>query len=248
MENRNTKPNGDKIRELRRLAGMTQDMLGIKSNMDRRTIQRAEAGRPLQMESLSSIASALGVPLPQLIDTSGVRVAEESEDLAAQSLIVLRPQQSGRALIDMIASSFDGKITCEAEPTTGNIDALTAITSAIESMMPDPWRTPMEDPKPSLTEQLRTALELGEQIKQLTEHEIAIFAATYTAQAQIPRYDMDTGDMYVSQRTPYNLVTICRIMLASAARGDRITLKVDDLYVPPKAPAFGSGDVEDIPF
>jgi transcriptional regulator with XRE-family HTH domain len=248
MKIRSTKPNGNKIRELRGLAGMTQDILGIKSNVDRRTIQRAEAGNPVQMESLSSIASTLNVPLPQLIDTSGVRHVEETEDLAAQSLIVLRPLQSGKALIDTIAGSFDGKITCECEPTVGNIDALTAITSAVESMMPDPWRTPMEDPKPSLTEQLRKALELSEQIKQLTGHEIAIFAATYTAQAQMPRYNMDTGDMYVSDRTPYNLVTICRIMLAPAARGDRITLKVDDLYVPPKAPAFETTHKEDIPF
>lgn len=247
MENRNPIPNGDKIRELRERAGMTQDKLGIMSNVDRRTIQRAEAGKPMQMESLSSIASALNVPLPQILDMSSDKEDYEAEDLLAQSLIVLRPAQSGMALINTVYGSFDGKISCEAEPTAENIEVLTALTGAIEGMMPDPWRTPTEESDIPLSARLRLAVTINEQISQLEKFGIAVFAATYTAKSQIPRYDMDEGHMYVTTRMPFEQVTICRIMIAAVSK-DRITLKVDDLYVPPKAATFEAINTEDIPF
>lgn len=228
---------------------MTQDILGVKSNVDKRTIQRAETGKPMQMESLAGIASALNVPLSQIIESAEKKDGDgdDGEDLAAQSLIVLRPVESGMALINTIHGSFDGKITCEAEPTVDNIDVLTAITSAIEGMMPDPWR-PADEPDFLLSAKLRHAVDLNGQLKQLDGFDIAVYVATYTAQAMMPSFDMDTGEMYISHRTPLSLVNICRIMIAPTARGDRITLKVDDLYVPPKAPVFEPADMEDIPF
>ena len=75
---------------MRELAGMTQEKLGLMSRLDRRTIQRAEGNIPIRMESLSDIASALSVPVPQIIDATGCPQSEDAEDLAAQSLIVLR--------------------------------------------------------------------------------------------------------------------------------------------------------------
>lgn len=233
---------------MRGLAGMTQEILGIKSGVDRRTIQRAETDKPMQMESLSSIASALNVRVSEIIRTAENEDGTNAEDLAAQSLIVLRPVDSGMTLINTLEASFDGKITCEAEPTSENIDVLEAMTSAIEAMMPNPWRTPMEEPVFPLSARLRQAVSLNQQIKQLLDFGIAAFVATYTAKAQMPYYDIDTGEMYVTSRTPRELVTICRIMLAPIARSDRITLKVDDLYVPSKAPAFEPNGLEDIPF
>ena len=247
MEIRRTKPIGEKIRELRESAGKTQEVLAAMSGIDRRTIQRAESGKAVQMESLSSIASALNVPLTQIIEATD-NDKDDVENLAAQSLIVLRPIQSGMGLINLVQSSFDGKMTCEAEPTTENIDVLTALISTIEEMMPDPWRTPTEKPAPSLSSQLRQAVTLTELIKQLSAFGITAFVGTYTASAQVPYYDMDEGHMYVTNRTPYKLVTICRVMIAQTTRGDRITLKVDDLYVPPKATALEPDSTENIPF
>lgn len=247
MENRNTNPNGEKIRKLRDFAGMTQEKLGLMSNVDRRTIQRAEAGKPMLIESLSSIASALNVPLTHILNVANGNADYDVEELLAQSLIVLRPTQSGMALINSIHGSFVGNITCEAEPTTENVEVLTALIGAIEGMMPDPWRNPMEDPDFPLSERLRMAVTINEQIKQLDTFGIAVFTAAYTAESQVPRYDMDEGHMYISNRTPYERVTICRIVIAMANK-DRITLKVDDLYVPPKGPVFEATDMEEIPF
>ncbi len=184
------------------------------------------------------------VPLTQIIETAEKQDGDDVEDLAAQSLIVLRPAESGMTLINTIHGAFDGKITCEAEPTPENIDALTALTSAIETMMPDPWQAPTDEPATPLSDKMRQAVVMTGQIKQLEGFGIAAYVGTYTAQAQKPNYDMDTGEMYITHRTRMSLVTICRIMLAPLSRGERITLKVDDLYVPPKA-AF---DMEDAPF
>ena len=152
------------------------------------------------------------------------------------------------ALINTVHACFDANITCEAEPTVENIEILTGLTGSVEGMMPDPWRSPMQESGTPLSAKLRQAVQLSEQIKQLYGFGIAVYVATYTARTQVPFYDMDTGDMYITTRTPYTLETIGRILIAPIARGDRITLKVDDLYVPPKVPEFEPADMEDIPF
>lgn len=238
MESRFTVPHGEKIKELRSRAGMTQEKLGLMSNVDRRTIQRAEKSTPLQIDSLASIASALNVPLPQI--TRPTETEDDFEDAQAKSVIVLRPVQSGMALINTVRGSFDGTIGCEAEPTPENIDTLTAIVATIEEAMPNPWRKPTEEPDFPLSARLRVAVDLGEHLKRLEGYSISVFVATYTARTQVPHYDMDEGAMYTTSRTPYELVTICKILLAPANRGDRISLKVNDLYVQPQPPAFES--------
>ncbi|MEO0695911.1 MAG: helix-turn-helix transcriptional regulator [Pseudomonadota bacterium] len=54
---------GEKLRKLRIEAGHSQEKLAIMANVNRRTIQRAEAGEPVALETLSFIADALEVPL-----------------------------------------------------------------------------------------------------------------------------------------------------------------------------------------
>jgi transcriptional regulator with XRE-family HTH domain len=237
MQNALTVPDGEKIRELRAAAGMTQEKLAAMSNVHTRTVQRAEKGTPMQAESLADIASALKVQVPQIVRAAELE-EEEVDDLEAKSLIVLRPIVSGMALINTIRGSFDGAITCEAEPTQQNIDPLTELITALEQWMPQPWRSPSDEPEFPLSARLRVAVTLTEQLKVLATHEISVFISTYTAKAQIPRYDYEERQMYITARTPFDLVTICRIVIAPAARGERMTLKVNDLYVKPKAPIF----------
>ena len=59
----------DKLKRLRIEAGYSQEKLAIMANVNRRTIQRAEAGLPIGLETLSFIADALGVPLPVIRKT-----------------------------------------------------------------------------------------------------------------------------------------------------------------------------------
>jgi transcriptional regulator with XRE-family HTH domain len=253
MAKQMTLANGEKIRGLREGAGMTQEKLAVMSRVDRRTIQRAERGARLQMETLSSLAATLSVPVSQIIVTDVPR--DEIDELKAKSLVVLNRVQSGITLLNIVRDSYEGAISCEADPTPENIDALTAIVSKLEELMPRPWAGPGETIQFPLSERLRTAVAFGDHLKQLEAQDVAFFAGTYTARTQIPRYDPETGEMYTTSRTPFELVTMCRIIVAPASRGERVTVKANDIYVAPQPPAeppespFGQVDEEDeVPF
>jgi transcriptional regulator with XRE-family HTH domain len=56
-----SRPVGEIITSLRRENGLTQDRLAELANVDRRTIQRAEAGDAISAAKASAIADALGV-------------------------------------------------------------------------------------------------------------------------------------------------------------------------------------------
>ncbi|WP_327376184.1 helix-turn-helix domain-containing protein [Streptomyces sp. NBC_01216] len=59
---------GARIVELRRTAGLSQDQLADAIGMERRSIQRYEAGtRDPRFTDLVQIADALGVPLADLV-------------------------------------------------------------------------------------------------------------------------------------------------------------------------------------
>lgn len=232
MEKQMTMSNGAKIRELREAAGMTQDKLAAMSRVDRRTVQRAEQGTRLQMETLSSLAAALGVLVANII-VNGVR-HEDIDDLGAKSLVVLNRIRSGMMLMNIVRDSYEGTISCEAEPTSENIEALSAVITKLESLMPQPWERPHQRLSFPLSERLKAAVEVGEQLRQLEGWGIAFYAGTYTARTQVPTWDGDHGEMFISSRTPYELVTICRVIVAHSGQGDRITTKANDIFVPTK--------------
>ncbi len=122
-----------------------------------------------------------------------------------------------------------------------NIEALTGVVSKLEELMPDPWRRHPDNVALSLSDRLRAAVTIGEQIKVLEEKGVAFYAGTYTARTQVPWQDYETGEMSITTRTPYELVTNIVVIVAPIASGDRITVKEKNVYVPPKAPAFESG-------
>jgi hypothetical protein len=72
--------------------------------------------------------------------------------------VVLRRMTSGIALIELICDSFSGKLYCAAEPTEGNIVALTHIVERVERLIPDPWASPFEAERLTLAQRLREAL------------------------------------------------------------------------------------------
>ena len=237
MEKPMTLSKGEKIRELRELAGMTQEKLAIMSRVDRRTVQRAEQSTRLQMETLASLAAALNVPVAQIISVEAT--VGDIDELTAKSLVVLNRIQSGIALLNIVRDSYEGRIACEADPTPENIESLTAIVGRLEELMPQPWRPPAEQTGMLLSERLRAAVIFSEQLRNLEVQGVAFYAGTYTAQAQVPLMDYDTHEMYITNRTPFTLVTMCVVIIAPADRGDRITVRANNIYVPPisKVPA-----------
>ena len=231
---------------------MTQEKLAIMSKVDRRTVQRAEQGTRLQMETLASLAAALNVPVAQIV-VAATPADEVVDELQSKSLVVLNRIQSGMTLLNIVRDSYEGSISCEADPTPENIEALTAVVSKLEELMPQPWAPPQVQLTLALSERLRAAVSIGEQLRQLEALGVAFFAGTYTARTQVPRYDDEMGNMYITDRTPYELVTICRVIVAPLSQGDRLTIKAKDIYVPPKpvaveAEAEPTKGSDDIPF
>lgn len=59
---------GSRLRALRVAAGMTQEQLATKCSLDRKTINRVEAGHhSVRLDNLWALADALGVPASALV-------------------------------------------------------------------------------------------------------------------------------------------------------------------------------------
>jgi transcriptional regulator with XRE-family HTH domain len=234
--------NGVKIRELREKMCITQDKLASLSYLDRRTIQRAEAGSPLSLESLADIAAALKVKVSDI--TLQADNDDGNEDIVVDNnAVVLRRVVSGKHLLDMLKDNFSGSLTCEVEPTTENIDTIAGSIEEIEKLIPDPWEwTPGE--KFSLADHLRSAVKLSEKIKILEEVGVAIFAGSYTASAIVPLYDPYEG-LHIRNSQKPEPVTVSRIVLADPSKA-RIVLRVNDVWEEPKPTPVE--ELDDIPF
>lgn len=60
---------GDRIRRHRLWANLTQDEIARRTGLDRRTVQRIEAGSTdARLSWLLLIADAIGIPLAQLVE------------------------------------------------------------------------------------------------------------------------------------------------------------------------------------
>ena len=229
---------------------MTQEKLAAMSDVNIRTVQRAEKGEYLQLETVASLAAALKVTVSALsvIDSVDLgdrqRDEEDAGDLESNA-VVLRRVTTGKALLDIVCGSFSGNLYCEVEPTTENLEALTTMVEEIERLIPDPWQSPLETESMSLAKRLRAAVALTTKLAALEAFDVAVFAGTYTARAQVPRFDMDEGHMYTGDRFPFQPVTICRVMLEKR-NYDRVVVKVTDKWNEPAPPKPDSDD--DIPF
>lgn len=252
--------NGEKLRQLRTQQNMTQEILAKRSNVDCRTIQRAEKNSFLQLETFADLAAALKVTVDDLVE-GGIRSDLDTSENASslepkeRNAVVLRHVVSGKTLLDVICDSFSGKVYCNAEPTAQNIDVLSAMVDKLEGLIPNPWVVPHEKPTFSLADRLRSAVVLSAQLEELGKEGIAVYAGTYTASAQIPRYDSDENGMYVSSGQIYRPVTVCRVFLDRAGL-ERVIVKVNDEWEEPKpspsssfaAPSLTSELDDELPF
>src|SRR6516164_4208673 len=150
--------NGAQVRQLRVRKSMTQEKLAAMSKVNHRTVQRAERGEFLQLDTLASLAAALGVIVGELIlpDDSAEQI--EQSETSESNAVVLRRRTSGMALIELVCDSFSGKLYCAAEPTEDNIATLTDLVERVERLIPKPWALPFEVENLTMAQRLREAL------------------------------------------------------------------------------------------
>ena len=91
---------GDRIREARKQAGLTQNQLAEKSGVATISIHQYEAGkRKPQIERLQRIADALGVSITELID---IETASEYE-----KLVIEKGEEAQKKLSPLVQRAVD---------------------------------------------------------------------------------------------------------------------------------------------
>jgi len=142
---------GEKLRKIRTSKGMSQEKLAILANVNKRTVQRAEKGEPIALETAAFIAEAIGVS-PSTLRGAQMELFEADRK---ESEVVLVSVNSGRRIINTLQSSFEAIIEYDVEPTIDNIEPLSQLAKSLEPFKPDPWEVPHEKYDPEQAEVLQ---------------------------------------------------------------------------------------------
>ena len=131
---------GTKLRELRIQKGMSQEKLGLLSNLNKRTIQRAEKGEAVSLETIAFIADALETE-PRALRGNQFELFNGSAQApdAQQGEVILVPVSRGTRLVNTLGSAFFAKFEYEAEPTEDTVELLEQVALILNSSWTNPW-------------------------------------------------------------------------------------------------------------
>lgn len=217
---------GEKLRQIRVAKGISQEKLALMCNVNKRTIQRAEKGHPVALETVAFIAEAVQVPSATLRSTQ----MELFEPTAkAWNDVVLIPVTSGRRVVDVIRQSHDAELTFDVEPTKENLEPLARLAGLLEPFKPAPWDHPDARYRPGYSEVLEKQAEVNAILPTLSAIGVSVFLATYTAIRQEPVYDLDTGEMYITNKTPYTQVQVA-IVVVSDTSASHLMRRPNDIH------------------
>ncbi|MGM4911021.1 helix-turn-helix domain-containing protein [Rhizobium sp. 768_B6_N1_8] len=219
---------GEKLRKLRTAKGWSQEKLATMSSVDRRTIQRAESGAPVALETLAFIAEAIEVP-PTTLRAAQLEIFEPKE--RKWNDIVLPPAKSGRRIIEALMGSFEAQISFDVEPVFENVKPLAELGATFETFKPDPWLNPMQKAQWGYSTFIKEQANLNMLLETLAGMGIAVFLATYTARKQIPYYSVMEGSMVVSGEDDEQEVDIAIIVVSDSA-APHLVRQPDDLWPP----------------
>jgi transcriptional regulator with XRE-family HTH domain len=193
---------GEKLKQLRLAEGISQEKLAAMCNVNKRTIQRAERGDSVALETAAFIAEAMDVPLAS-IRGAQLDLLETPQKQSGE--VVLIPIASGRKIVDTMRHSYETEVLFEVEPTRALIEPLTDLARVLDLFKVDPWKPPHEKHEPSYSEMLEKQADLNEAINSLSELGVSIFMGTYEVLVQPPTYNIDEGMMlYYPDRTPWS--------------------------------------------
>jgi transcriptional regulator with XRE-family HTH domain len=203
---------GNKLRELRIQKGVSQEKLGLLTNLNKRTIQRAEQGHAVALETLAFIADALEVE-PKSLKANQMELFETRKDAKPleQGEVVLVPVTKGSRLVNALRQAFKAHTEYQAEPTDNNLPLLEEFAEVINTAWVDPWQPPGAIWERALatsdTEILRLQAKANRLLPLLASAGIKVFVATYESWQQVPVFDMDEGFMAVRTRQPKEKVS-----------------------------------------
>jgi transcriptional regulator with XRE-family HTH domain len=127
-------PDGPKIRQLRRHAGLSQQEFAARFAVTMRTLQRAESGEPILPEMLNAIAAGLKVSSAELVPglsrmaTSDLRIEPRSERVR------LRRTLSARELTAALEHVKELEFEYDVDPDEETAEDLAEATEIVERL------------------------------------------------------------------------------------------------------------------
>lgn len=196
--------NGNAIKKRRDELGLTQEQLKERTNVEVRTIQRAEKGTPISSASAARLAQGLGTSVDQLTDgdaTGGVDLVE---------------LHSGRAFLDLLRSSHFVEVDHDFEANANHRTALIRMGNFIDQNWIDPCKQKREmmlefiDRGGQMAE-FERQVEANEVLDELKKAGLKLLCGSYTAHRDRMVYDaagnweprLDQGSM------PYRVALMC---------------------------------------
>lgn len=232
------KCNAEAVRLHSEKKGWSQDKLALMCDLNIRTIQRAEAGEAMNLETYSQISQALGVPLADITSEGG---GGDEDD----NLVVLKRCAKGVEIVNLLDGAFAVTVNLDVEPESEWVDDTAALLDEIELLSPD-WVSP---PQVALTiaNRLRKAAMITKLMQRVLEGGVKIFGGQYTALERTPWWDLDEGHWHwpkKGEREPVKYVVIT----LSALDSERIASRVANKYVAPPRETFTADLDDEIPF
>ena len=221
----------DKLRKLREGRGWSQESLAALCKVNRRTIQRAEAGTPVALETVSFIAAELGLENVDQLRARSTPTNVPRPDVADDE-VVLSKTMSGRKVIGAILRCFDTAFEYAVEPLQGNVEILSVLAERLSSVYSNPNLPFFENPQLTEADILRLQADVNKDLQALSELGIHAYLAEYCAKRVVPRYDPDEGCMatYVGQAA--ELVDAALITIADTAVPYFVRRPSDKFIVP----------------
>jgi transcriptional regulator with XRE-family HTH domain len=194
-----------KLRLVRESLGMTQEKLAILSNVSERTVQRAEAGANMRLDTLADFAAVLELPLSELVF--------DPDEIANDKEVSLRRVRTARTLIDDLAKAGVASFECEIDPSPAEISQVLELVSLIEERLPTPWQFDQHPALVSLSAKIQLAATIAALIVQLTDRGICLYSSASWISAKYPRYDMDEGFRYTTTSQHYEKVMTLQLLV-----------------------------------
>ncbi|MBI3554659.1 MAG: helix-turn-helix domain-containing protein [Deltaproteobacteria bacterium] len=202
------KPFSVRIKELRTNKGWPAEQLAEVAGLSLKSVQRAETGKSVSLDTLQALASALDVTVDQIInerkekDASQAHPESQTKAPVVHQLLRLR---TGKALLDVVGESDAMQFDHPEPRDREELELIKAISQNLHDTL-DVW----SEMPPAL--RVESAFELTEELKKLEKHGLAVFGKSrsvkYTHADRKDSIIFDTA-IVVIQRTDHP--TIVRV-------------------------------------
>lgn len=234
---------GAKVTSLRRTQMMTQEKLAAMANVDRRTVQRIEAGEPVALETVHQVAAPLGVTAFELRldpDEPGGEPAD------ASGSIHLKPERSGIRLVEAIVNADEIDFEAAFEPWPPQVEAAGPLLRLLEGLHIRTFER-IREYDFSLLNSAVARMEAAAKVNAgiallagLKPEGLHVLFGRYTVMGKRPRWDDEMDTWYTRTGQPEEVLTVAALRMAPVSKSS--------LRVPIKGKPVPPTEEDDLPF